>query len=352
MKKNEKNIKESAKQTLLSCLSEIPFVKAVDIQKEDRNETFQADISAEIRLPESIIKLIVEIKNTGQPRIARGAVNQLLRYKDADSDIYPVFIAPYISKKAAEICKSEGVGYLDLSGNCLLAFDRIFIQKEGRPNEFYEKRELKSLYSPKAERILRVLLCNPGKRWKTQELADESRVSLGQVSNVKRLLYNREFISDKRGGFKLEAPKALITEWSKNYSYRKNEIQEMYSLKGVSELEETIALYCSRSKIPYAFTGFSGAARIAPSVRYQKAMIYAADLPEPILTAVSLKPVNSGGNLLLFVPYDNGVFYGRAEIDGIQIASEIQIYLDLKGFRGRGEEAAELVLERILEKSW
>ena len=352
MKENEKSIKESAKQALLSCLSEIPFIEAVDIQKGYRNETLQADISAEIRLPESGIQLVAEIKNTGQPRIARDTVNQLLRYKDAFPDIYPVFIAPYISDKAAEICSSEGVGYLDLSGNCLLVFDKIFIKKEGRPNKFNEKRELKSLYSPKAERILRVLLCNPGKKWKTQELADESRVSLGQVSNVKRLLYEREFISGERGGFKLEAPKTLLRQWSENYGYRKNVIREMYSLKSVSELEEAIALYCNRSKIPYAFTGFSGAARIAPSVRYQKAMIYAADLPETILTAVSLKPVNSGGNLLLFAPYDNGVFYGSFKIDDIQIASEVQIYLDLKGFRGRGEEAAEVVLERILDKSW
>ena len=40
------------------------------------------------------------------------------------------------------------------------------------------KRDLKSQYAPKAERLLRVLLCNPGKKWKIKELALESAVSL------------------------------------------------------------------------------------------------------------------------------------------------------------------------------
>ncbi|MCP4681783.1 MAG: hypothetical protein GY864_05600 [Desulfobacterales bacterium] len=125
------------------------------------------------------------------PLLAREAVNQMLRYKDKVADAYFVFIAPYISLKAAEICQSEGIGYLDLSGNCLLSFGEIFIQKKDYPNRFKEKRDLKSLYTPKAERLLRVLLCNPGKKWKIKELAVESSVSLGQASNVKKLLFDR-----------------------------------------------------------------------------------------------------------------------------------------------------------------
>ncbi len=71
-----------------------------------------------------------------------------------------------------------------------------------------------------------------------------------------------------------------------------------------------------------------------------------------LMPAVSLKPVKSGGNLLLFTPYDDGVFYGSTRFNDIQVASEIQIYLDLQGFRGRGEEAAKMLYDRIVEKAW
>ena len=353
MKKYEKNIEKSAKNALLSCLSKIPFLKVIEVQEtSSKKSDHQFDVTAKIKLPEGVMNLIAEVKGSGQPRLAREAVNQMLRYKDKVPDAYFVFIAPYISSKAAEICESEGVGYLDLSGNCLLSFDKIFIQKSDYPNQFKEKRDLKSLYAPKAERILRVLLCNPGKKWKIQELAVESGVSLGQASNVKKILFDRELISGKRGGFSLKDPVALLREWAENYNYRKNEVQEFYSLKSVTDIETALAAYCNNKKIKYALTGFSGASRIEPAVRYKKAMLYAADLAEEAFSAISLKAVKSGGNLLLFTPYDDGVFYGSTKVNEIQVASEIQLYLDLQGFRGRGEEAAEVLYERIVEKAW
>jgi len=95
-------------------------------------------------------------------------------------------------------------------------------------------RDLKSLYSPKAERIIRVLLCNPGKNWKVKELADESGVSLGQASNVKKILQDQELLSGKRGELSLEQPVSLLQEWAENYDFRKNRIQEFYSFKSVT----------------------------------------------------------------------------------------------------------------------
>jgi len=352
MKKNEKDLEKSAEVALLSCLSKIPFLKAIDIKKEYGEKDMIADLSAKIELPGGTIQLIAEVKSSGQPRFAREAVNQMLRHKNKVADTYFVFIAPYISSKTAEICQSEGVGYLDLSGNCLLSFDKIFIEKKDFPNQFKEKRNLKSLYAPKAERLLRVLLCNPGKKWKIKELANESSVSLGQASNVKKILFDCEFISGERGGFSLKEPASLLREWAKNYNYRKNEVREFYSLKSVTDIENALADYCNNRKIKYALTGFSGAVRVKPAVRYNKAMAYVTNLGEDAFTTLSLKSVKSGGNLLLFTPYDDGVFYGSSKMNEIQIVSEIQLYLDLQGFRGRGEEAAEVLYERIVEKAW
>lgn len=226
MKKNDINIEKSAKSALNACLSNVPFVKSIIVQEASSKKSDEStDITAKIKLPDGVLHLVAAVKNSGQPRLAREAVNRLLRFKDKVPNAYFVFIAPYISSKSAEICESEGIGYLDLSGNCLLSFDKVLIQKTDYPNQFKEKRDLKSLFTPKAERLLRVLLCNPGKKWKIKNLAVESGVSLGQASNVKRVLFDREFISGKRGGFSLKDPLALLREWAENYDYRKNVTQ-------------------------------------------------------------------------------------------------------------------------------
>jgi len=43
--------------------------------------------------------------------------------------------------------------------------------------------------------------------------------------------------------------------------------------------------------LQHALTGFSGAARITPVVRYKKAMVYATDLAEEAFSELSLKAV-------------------------------------------------------------
>jgi hypothetical protein len=36
-------------------------------------------------------------------------------------------------------------------------------------------------------------------------------------------------------------------------------------------------------------------------------------------------------------------------VDDIRIVSPLQIYLDLKGYKGRGEEAAEVLLRDVIK---
>jgi hypothetical protein len=352
VKNNAQNTAAEGRAALLACLAGVPFLKVVHPQDPLHTDKISADLVVAVRVQGRDTRIVAEVRSNGQPRVAREAVNTLLRYKNALPGAAYIFIAPYISEKAAAICRAGGVGYVDLSGNCWVSFDTVYIEKSGYPNQLKVKRTLRSLYSPKAERILRVLLSNPGKQWKTQTLADESGVSLGQVSNVKKQLYDRELVSGTRGGFALVEPEELLQEWAGQYDSGKHFLQEYYSLKGVGDTERELADWFSLQGIPYALTGFSGAARISPAVRYNRVMLYAEKMPDTELAALSLKPVDGGGNVRLYRPYDEGVFYGAASVDGIRIASTVQLYLDLIGFRGRGEEAAAAIYERIMANPW
>lgn len=352
MKLSDQIFKEKAKEALLSCLSRVPFLKIGEIKKEISKEGVRPDLLVKLDYPEGKKTLVIEVKANGQPRLVRQAVNQILRYKELFPDFYGVFLAPYISPKAGEICKEEGMGYLDFSGNCYLYFDNVFIEQGGKPNIFQERRDLRSLYSPKAERVLRVLLNNSMRAWKVEELAEAAQVSLGQISNVKKRLMDREWIREEKIGFKLQEPEQLLKEWGENYSFRRNRVLDFYSLKGVAQIETDIADYCNRNNCKYALTGFSGVARLAPAVRYQKAMAYLEDFNDDLISTLALKKVTSGSNLTLFIPYDEGVFYGARQLEGAQIASPVQIYLDLRSFRGRGEEAAQILFEQVIKTIW
>lgn len=351
MKLTETEIRQKTWEALVNCTKGIPFLKEppARIQLPEGDET--PDLAAKLSLPEEEQGILFECKSIGQPRVARNAVNQILRYLERYPGYYGVFVAPYISPKSAEICSKDGIGYLDFSGNCRLCFGRICIERKGRENPFAERRDLRSLYSPKASRILRVLLHDPRRVWKVEGLAEEADVSLGLVSKVKALLGDREWITVQRDGLRLAEPEALLQEWSQTYTFRKNDVRDFYSLKSPPEIESQIAEALSEKSVNYALTGFSGATRLAPMVRYQRVMAY-VEAQEDIASLLGLKPVTGGANVSLLVPYDQGVFYGTHEIDGILVASPVQIYLDLMSYRGRGEEAAKELFQQVIRPTW
>ncbi len=151
---------------------------------------------------------------------------------------------------------------------------------------------------------------------------------------------------------RLVDPQALLEEWVGSYSFRKSRLVDCYTLRDVAEAEAALAEECSRRGWSFALTGFSGAARLLPAVRYQRAMAYVGGAPEELLGSLQLKVVESGANVSLLFPYDEGVFQGARRIDDLDVVSPVQLYLDLRSFRARGEEAAEQILEEIIKPSW
>ncbi len=348
------NIESRAESALRRCLENVPFVQIDNMRKGQKEPTggIRVDIIADLTVSGIKQVLAVEVKVNGQPKMARVAINGLLRWLSSNEGAYGVFMAPYISQQTAEICRQEGIGYCDFAGNCRLVFGSVFIEQRGNPNPLLEKRDLRSLYSPKAARVLRVLLNNPKKNWKVQELANVADVSLGQAANVKKLLDARELIEKREDGFILREPLSVLTEWSQTYDFRKNATKDFYSLKSIPEIEAEISDVCDRNKIRYAFTGFSGAARFTPAVRYQRVTAF-IDAPADQWTELfELKEVGSGANVTLLTPYDEGVYYDVSTQECGRIVSPVQLYLDLIGFKGRGEEAAHAMLEEVIKPLW
>lgn len=348
------NFEQKARDALLACFQDVPFVSP----PENVTQLFASNQVDEVfriinQRAERPFHLVMETKTNGQPRYTREAVNQLLVALDEfEENAYGVFIAPYISPTSAEICKENNIGYVDLAGNCYLSFSSVFIRKEGNPNPYTEKQPLKSLFHPKSERILRVLLTAGPKEWKVAELAEEANVSLGLVSNVKTYLSDQEWLDAQTIGFNLTKPFELLEAWTENYSYQRNQVREYYSLQEVGEVEAQLSQVCQALDLRCGLTGFSGGSRYAPAVRYHRAMAYVGGDLDSVASAMELKKVDSGANVMLLTPYDEGVFYASQEIEGDVVVSPIQTYLDLMSIPGRGEEAAQTLFNQVIDKLW
>lgn len=190
--------------------------------------------------------LIVQTRVSGDPRLVRESCMRLKEEikKTNKERLYPVVAATYISKRAAEICREMNVGYLDLSGNCRLAFDSVFIERQVLENKNIEKRPLRSLFSAKSSRLARLLLEDPNQYWQVQRLAKEAKISLGLASKVKHKLLEQDFVSESSLGIKILDPERLLVAWSQEYSYKDNLIFECYAQGGMNENEGKLYEYC------------------------------------------------------------------------------------------------------------
>jgi len=122
------------------------------------------------------------------------------------------------------------MGYADLAGNARLSFDQVFIETRGADNPFREKRETRSLFAPRATRVLRILLQGPLRPWKVTELSESARVSLGWVSAVRQQLLAREWAAGASGGLRVTKPGAVLDAWAKADDWEKRTRVQEYSL--------------------------------------------------------------------------------------------------------------------------
>ncbi|NLI08444.1 MAG: hypothetical protein GX457_15335 [Thermotogaceae bacterium] len=331
-------------------LSDVPSLTIDSIEELPAKD--MPDYQAIVEGPGFKQIIYLQVKTLGTPKSTREAVNLLVRRIQNEPASYGVVIAPYISPGSAAICRESGIGYVDLSGNCSIAFQQIFINREKSGNQFPFKTGLSSIYSPKSERILRVLLVYPYRTWKTIDLAKEAQVSLGMITQVSKKLIEEEWLKKTPQGISLIQPENLLADWSNNYTIKRNVQNNYYSIKALQDLELEIGGICKKMNIPYALTGFSASNRLAPMVRGQRAMIYVGREIDSVAEKVGLKPVESGANVILIQPYDDGVFWNAKSIGDLEISEPIQVYLDLKRYPGRGEEAADFLFREVINPRW
>src|SRR5215470_6900356 len=283
----------------------------------------RADLLARFQLAGQEHTVVVEVTSLGQPRQIRAAVTRLNEIRRELPGAYPLAGAVYIGPQSARILKSNNLGFVDLSGNCYLALDNAQIEKEGKRNVRPSTRPLRSLFAPRATRVIRVLLVEPGRAWRLEELAWIER--------------------DDSQRFRLSKPADLLEGWCESYTYRMNERTSYLAPERVTrKFMGEIARVASAEGRRYAFTLNAGAALLAPSLRLPAVHCYLEGDPAPVAQALGLRPAaEADGALHFLAPYDLGVFYGAFEKGGLKVVCLPQLYADLLNYERRGREQAE-----------
>jgi len=274
-----------------------------------------------------------------------------------------VLAAPHISPRMAEVCESHGWSWFDLAGNCRISVPGVLhLERTGNAPVHTPPRHNANLGTQEAGRVVRALLtpCFAGNRWtqRSMQMNCNPGVSLGLVNKVVRYLRDEAFIESlPDGGFRLSDPVPLLHAWRDAYRFDHHERHGYFTLLQSRQLREALGKLDAFTGGSAAYAAFSAADFQAPHVRQAKTWLYVARHElDRFAEIVQAKPVDSGENLVVLVPSDNGVFYFRDAPDShehlLRCTNLVQTYVDLWHSGGRGEEAAEALLEQRLKPAW
>ena len=225
----------------------------------------------------------------------------------------------------------------------------VFARSTGKPPPRQETQSLKSLFSSKATRVLRILLRDPKQLWRTQPLADAAEISLGYVHKISMALEERGWLEKTRQGIRLTHPKDLLETWQDSYTPLPKTM--FYTLKHGKNLQESLL---GNDGQHWIYAGLSASDWLAPLVRQPNLHILADETGIAQLeTRLGLKPVSSGFNVVIFLDQEANLLRDRFEVAfGIWTTSPVQTYLELANGNDRAQEAAQHLFKERIAPAW
>ena len=351
----EKRVESTAVNAVRALLEHVPNIQIIGVCHEEQLASgYRLDTRIDFDHNETRYALLMEMKPNGAPRFARSAIYQLESYiahlhrsehQDDTRQFIPMLVSPYLSPESRSICLNHNVAYLDLYGNAHLAFGPVYIERSVPDRPKSEARAQRSLFTPKAGAILRVLLRDPARAWRVTDLAEAANASLGHVSNIRKALLDQEWIAIRDDGLVLVQPDALLKSWRKNYRQPTDPHITGYTILHGDQLRNRLSGSLSPGpQPPRAICASNSAAQwIAPYVRGGTHSFYADEPGARILQeTLQLTHAAQGANVMLRIPKDETLFEDAVQpVPGIYCTNPIVTYLDLWNSNDRDREAAD-----------
>lgn len=269
----------------------------------------------------------------------------------------PVTEREAIERADLSWCDGRGAIHLNLPGG--------YVHIDRTRRRATDKGQGAQGLGPASIRAVQVLLENDGTEWTVTQLAHSAAISVGQAHTVLRVLeengllkrsgrgpLQRSEVTDRRAALDWLAmidrarrrPKAAATYL---YAPTPDEV-----LRRLGDLADEAGL-------PYAVTGAAATNLLdtpvltrVPVAHVRVGVLEAVDALHRLgLEHLDAEDAGRGANLELWTDTgDLGVF-GVREIDGIKVAPSVRIWLDLAREGGRGEDAAQIFREQVLERA-
>ena len=321
------------------------------------------DAQVDLRAGGKAATLLIEMKKDVYPRDVRQVLWQLResarRWPHPTEGREAVFflVAQSISPGAKELLRNERVGYYDSGGSLFLPPSSDIYVYVDKPPPKSLSRSIRSVFSGRRAQVLHAVLMRECDWFGVKDIANQARVSPATASQVLTELEKFEWVVSRGQGpgkkRHLQEPGALLDEWvNQQAAMRPLSMRRYFVPSARAEgLVERFAEVCAASQAEYAVTHEAAGQLYAPflsTVSQVRCRLLGGPAADRALGALDARLVDQGANLAVIEAKSPGELLYREFVNGIWLASAVQVYLDLMRSEGRAREmATHLRRERI-----
>ncbi len=340
----------------LEALREIPDAQAeVSGTEQPGGRDRGHDAQVDLRVGGKTATLLIEMKKDVYPRDVRQVLWQLhdsaRRWPHPEEKREAAFflIAQSISPGAKELLRNERVGYYDSGGSLFLPAGNIYVYVDKPPPKSLS-RSIRSVFSGRRAQVLHAVLLRHREWFGVNEIANQAQVSPATASQVLMEMEKFEWVVSRGQGpgkeRHLQEPGALLDAWVNQQAVMRPLSMRRYFVPSARAdgLAEKFAEVCVESKAEYAITHEAAGQQYAPflsTVSQVRCRLLGGSAADRALSAMDARFVDQGANLAVIEVKSPSELLFREFVNGIWLASAVQVYLDLMRGEGRAREMAD-----------
>lgn len=340
MDRHDPHREETVLEEAFAALRRTAGIEAQIIKRCDPHAA--GDALIEVETAAKKYKFLAEVK-TVRHFATIGLVKEQLT--QLDRGVYPLLVAPFITRALAEHCRALHLPFLDTAGNAYLDAPGLTVYITGEPRPDVARNELRyRAYTTVGMKVVFALLCRPELAEATRRnLAAAAQVALGTVGPVIEDLKNRGYLV-QRNKTVLTNTKKLMEEWVARFpdALRPKLFKNRYQ----ADIDRLLTLNLHEQR---AFWGAEVAAqRLTGYLKPERFAIYLHGDGKPLLNRARMRLDPKGNTELL------QVFWGfPVDPNHADLVPPLLAYADLMATQdGRNLEAARLLYEQFLEPTY
>jgi hypothetical protein len=312
------------------------------------------DAQVDLHVAGKSFVLLIEAKKAVFPRDVRQVVWRLReashgRPAGQGQAPLPLLVAESLSPGAKELLRNERIGYYDSGGSLYLPAPGAYLYIEKPPPKALAK-SVRTLFTGRRAQVLHALLVQHQNWFGVTELAQQAMVSPATASQVLTELERFDWLVARGQGPSkerhLREPTALLDAWAKQLATIRAPILRRYYVPSTKAemLAVRIGQVFDVHDVEYEVSHEAAAQRYAPflsNVSQVRVRVLTGANADAAIGDLGARVVNEGANLGIIDAKSPGELLFRDRVDGLWLASPIQIYLDLLRGEGRSKEMAE-----------